>query len=379
MVRSVSGLAAEVQGCTDSEASNYNADATVNSGCIYIGVTQPNDSCSNAIAVACGETLSGNTGGATSVGGDNACGGSGSGVWYTLANGSQEQLITVSTCGSLVNTVFQVFQEVDAPDATLEVNSLNTDNFENISAVIVFNGDTVASIPAGTLFPTLFNDYYYGLSGGDYTVYFTNEGSALDGITANVISSLGATSDLCFGGCSTDPSVCLDLQINPDAYPGENSFDLADAAGNVVWSGDVVAGPNSLSTCVPPGTYTFTMYDSFGDGMCCTYGDGNFTLSGPDGELATGGTFGDFASTTITLEAVHSTFLQALQLSKASPSSVEQVSVLACFAGQKVTTIISAASLATMVRASSSFQTTVQRAMPSWWLLVLVHWAVHLT
>lgn len=296
-------LAAEVQGCTDSEASNYNADATVNSGCIYIGVTQPNDSCSNAIAVACGETLSGNTGGATSVGGDNACGGSGSGVWYTLANGSQEQLITVSTCGSLVNTVFQVFQEVDAPDATLEVNSLNTDNFENISAVIVFNGDTVASIPAGTLFPTLFNDYYYGLSGGDYTVYFTNEGSALDGITANVISSLGATSDLCFGGCSTDPSVCLDLQINPDAYPGENSFDLADAAGNVVWSGDVVAGPNSLSTCVPPGTYTFTMYDSFGDGMCCTYGDGNFTLSGPDGELATGGTFGDFASTTITLEA----------------------------------------------------------------------------
>jgi len=53
-----------------------------------------------------------------------------------------------------------VFQEVDAPDATLEVNSLNADNYQNISAVIVYNGDTVASIPAGDLFPTLFNDFY---------------------------------------------------------------------------------------------------------------------------------------------------------------------------------------------------------------------------
>ena len=129
-------VSAEVQGCTDATASNYNPDATVNSGCLYIGVTQPNDSCDNAIAIACGETLSGNTGGATAVGGDNACGGSGTGVWYTLDNGAQEQLITISTCGSTVATEFEVFQEVDAPDATLEVNSLNSDNYLNISAVI---------------------------------------------------------------------------------------------------------------------------------------------------------------------------------------------------------------------------------------------------
>ncbi len=296
-------VAAEVQGCTDATASNYNEDATVNSGCLYIGVVQPNDSCSNAVAIACGETAMGNTGGATSVGGDNACGGSGAGVWYTFDNAATEQLVTISTCGSTVNTEFEVFQEVDAPDATLEVNSLNVDNYQNISAVIVYNGDTVVSIPAGELFPTVFNDYYYGLDGGDYTVYFTNEGSELDGITANVISTDGSTSDLCSGGCSTDPTVCLDLQINSDNYPGENSYQLTNAANEIVWAGGIDFGPNSLSTCVPPGTYTFTMLDSFGDGMCCTYGNGSYTLSGPDGELATGGEFGASESTTVTLDA----------------------------------------------------------------------------
>jgi len=296
-------MSAEIQGCTDPTASNYNPDATINSGCLYVGVTQPNDSCSNAIAVACGSTTSGNTGGATSVGGTNACGGSGSGVWYTLDNGGVEQLVTVSTCGSTVNTVFEVFQEVDAPDAVLEVNSINNDNYENISAVIVYNGDTIASIPAGELFPTVFNDYYQVLAGGDYTVYFTNEGSADDGITANVINSDGTASSLCTGECSTDPTVCLNLQIISDNYASETTYDLVNGAGEVVWSGGISPGLNNLNTCVPPGSYTFTMYDSFGDGICCSFGTGSYTLTGPDGTLASGAEYGDFESTSFTLEA----------------------------------------------------------------------------
>ncbi len=296
-------MSAEISGCTDPTASNYNPSATVNSGCLYVGVTQPNDSCENAIATTCGATVSGNTGGATAAGGNNACGGSGSGVWYTLDNGGQEQLITISTCGSTVNTIFEVFQEVDAPDAVLEVNSLNVDNYANISAVIVYNGDTIADIPAGEFFPTVFNDYYQILDGGDYTVYFTNEGTELDGITANVINTMGEPSGLCSGECSTDPTVCLDLQIVSDNYPGETTYELADAAGNVVWSGGIASGLNLLSTCVAPGSYTFTMYDSFGDGICCSYGTGSYTLSGPDGTLASGGEYGDSESTSFSLDA----------------------------------------------------------------------------
>jgi len=298
---------AEIQGCTDATASNYNPDATVNSGCLYIGVTQPNDSCDNAIAIACGETLAGNTGGATAVGGDNACGGSGAGVWYTLDNGGMEQLITISTCGSTVATEFEVFQEVDAPDATLEVNSLNTDNYQNISAVIVYNGDTVLTIPAGELFPTVFNDFYYGLSGGDYTVYFTNEGTELDGIAAAVIATDGSAQDLlCSGGCTTDPQVCFDLSINADTFVGETSWTITNSGGSVVASGapSFANATNTETLCLPAGSYTLNVADSFGDGIGGTGSDDvNLTTGSGDQLIVAGDVTGSGSSFDFTLDA----------------------------------------------------------------------------
>ena len=300
-------VSAEISGCTDPIASNFNPDATVNANCLYVGVTQPNDSCSNAIAVACGETISGNTGGATSVGGTNACEGSGSGIWYTLDNGGMEQLITVSTCGSTVNTVFEVFQDVDAPDATLEVNSLNVDNYSNISAVIVYNGDTIATIPAGELFPTVFNDFYYGLSGGDYTVYFTNEGNVLDGIAAQVISTDGSSQDLlCSGGCTTDPQVCFDLSINTDTFVSETSWNITNSSGSEVASGapDFANSTNTETLCLPAGTYTLNVLDSFGDGIGSAGSDDvNVTTAGGDALVVAGDVAGSSTSFTFTLEA----------------------------------------------------------------------------
>ncbi|MDB4787205.1 hypothetical protein OAG26_00700 [Flavobacteriales bacterium] len=300
-------LSAEISGCTDPIASNYNPDATVNANCLYVGVTQANDSCSNAIAVACGDVVMGNTGGATSAGGDNACGGSGSGIWYTLNNGGMEQLITLSTCGSTVNTVFEVFQEVDTPDAVLEVNSLNTDNFSNISAVIVYNGDTVASVPAGELFPTLFNDFYYTLSGGDYTVYFTNEGSELDGIAAQVISSDGSTQDLlCSGDCTTDPQVCFDVSLNTDQWISETSWTITNASGSVVASGapNIAFATVTESLCLPAGSYSLNVADSYGDGISTPGSDDvNITTAAGTPLVTAGDVDGYSSSFDFTLEA----------------------------------------------------------------------------
>jgi len=30
--------------------------------------------------------------------------------------------------------------------------------------------------------------------------------------------------------------------------------------------------------CIPPGRYTFTMIDTYGDGMCCSHGNGYFKV-----------------------------------------------------------------------------------------------------
>ncbi|MCB0620094.1 MAG: hypothetical protein KDC41_15570, partial [Saprospiraceae bacterium] len=46
-------------------------------------------------------------------------------------------------------------------------------------------------------------------------------------------------------------------------------------------------------TCLNDGCYDFTIYDSFGDGICCAYGQGSYILQDASGNtLASGGNFG---------------------------------------------------------------------------------------
>ncbi len=74
--------------------------------------------------------------------------------------------------------------------------------------------------------------------------------------------------------------VCSDLQLKIllDDYGSETSFDITDDSGAVVISGgpytDGVAGSTqSINVSLAAGCYTFTIYDSYGDGLF----DGNVT------------------------------------------------------------------------------------------------------
>ncbi len=74
------------------------------------------------------------------------------------------------------------------------------------------------------------------------------------------------------------------LSIIFDNYPEETSWDIKDSTGNVVFSGGTYASQADGSTltipnCLDSGCYTFTMKDSYGDGMCCSYGNGSYTLT----------------------------------------------------------------------------------------------------
>jgi hypothetical protein len=72
---------------------------------------------------------------------------------------------------------------------------------------------------------------------------------------------------------------------------------LVDAAGAEVASGLGESGV--VSICVlSEGCYTFTIYDAYGDGICCEYGEGSYSVS-LDGEVVvSGGEFGVDESTT---------------------------------------------------------------------------------
>lgn len=100
------------------------------------------------------------------------------------------------------------------------------------------------------------------------------------------------------GGCDDNE---LTLTINLDNYPGETTWEVRNDGGSVVASGGSYSGAGTTvveDICLVDGCdYTFTIFDSYGDGICCGYGNGSYTLSGPGGTIASGGAFGSSEST----------------------------------------------------------------------------------
>ena len=89
--------------------------------------------------------------------------------------------------------------------------------------------------------------------------------------------------------------------ILTDNYPGETTWTVSDASGATVWSGGPYGASGtsySETTCLSTGCYTLTVNDSYGDGICCGYGQGSFELSSGGEVLAAGGEFG----TTVSLD-----------------------------------------------------------------------------
>ncbi|WP_438710505.1 GEVED domain-containing protein [Aquimarina muelleri] len=90
----------------------------------------------------------------------------------------------------------------------------------------------------------------------------------------------------------------LKLSITFDNYPEETSWEIKDSNNQVVHSGGTYGSQTDGSTLVinkalDQGCYTLIFKDVFGDGICCSYGNGSYTLtdSSTGTVLASGGSF----------------------------------------------------------------------------------------
>lgn len=127
-----------------------------------------------------------------------------------------------------------------------------------------------------------------GVCGGD--------GSSCSGCTDSAACNYDPGATIDDGSCIIG-GVEITFTILTDNYPGETTWSIADANGSVVMTG----GPYSSSAttysstvCVDNGCYDLTINDSFGDGICCSYGTGNYVITSQGETLASGG---EFAST----------------------------------------------------------------------------------
>lgn len=87
----------------------------------------------------------------------------------------------------------------------------------------------------------------------------------------------------------------FEIEILTDNYPGETTWEVTNASGAVVAAGGPYTETGTLyeeSVNLEPGCYAFTLFDSYGDGICCAFGEGSYTLRDSEGTiLAEGGEF----------------------------------------------------------------------------------------
>ena len=93
------------------------------------------------------------------------------------------------------------------------------------------------------------------------------------------------------------------LDLVTDNYASETTWEFTDSSGNIVAQGGGYSNNNTSSSEIEiPSAdecYTFTINDAYGDGICCQYGTGSYSISDDSGNVIfSGGEFGSTEATT---------------------------------------------------------------------------------
>ncbi|MEZ8504312.1 endonuclease [Vibrio splendidus] len=93
------------------------------------------------------------------------------------------------------------------------------------------------------------------------------------------------------------------LTVVTDNYGSETSWSLKNSVSQTLYSGsDYQSNTNNeVEMCLADGSYTLEVSDSYGDGMCCSVGNGSYSLSVNGTVVASGGDFQASQSTEFTI------------------------------------------------------------------------------
>lgn len=94
------------------------------------------------------------------------------------------------------------------------------------------------------------------------------------------------------GSCILDGTSVI-VSVLTDNYPSETAWQITDGTGVVAEGGAYTSANTSYETlvCLGNGCYTFTITDSWGDGICCSYGEGSYSVTVDGEQVQVGGEF----------------------------------------------------------------------------------------
>lgn len=113
------------------------------------------------------------------------------------------------------------------------------------------------------------------------------------------------------GGVAPTPTT-VTLTLTFDNYPEETSWEIRDGATVVASGGTYPSQPDGSTINVDvdliDGCYDFVISDAYGDGICCSYGSGSYSLTDGGTTLASGGAFGTSETTAFCVGGVTTSY-----------------------------------------------------------------------
>ncbi|WP_242134262.1 M43 family zinc metalloprotease [Aestuariivivens marinum] len=112
-------------------------------------------------------------------------------------------------------------------------------------------------------------------------------------------------------GDSYDSTTKVLLTLILDDYASETNWEFRDSSNNLLYSGNYISPQDNNKTVneefnvVSDECYTFTIFDSADDGICCGYGDGSYLLETDNNTpIASGGAFTDSETVSISTQTL---------------------------------------------------------------------------
>ena len=185
------------------------------------------------------------------------------------------------------------------PSVTIQNNGLSALTSATIS--ITQGGNVVST---GTYSGTL-NTYDVATVTCSTIASFAGGALAVEVVASGDASASNNTLNTTIASAAQAASTVINVDIVTDQWASETDWSIKNSAGTVVascgtcnWSDLGAAGTTTRATETanlnPNECYTFEITDSYGDGICCSYGNGSYTVSDATGAtLATGGEFAD--------------------------------------------------------------------------------------
>lgn len=181
----------------------------------------------------------------------------------------------------------------------VQIQNYGTSPLTSATITITQGGNTVST---GTYSGSLAT---YGVATVNCTAIANFTGGSLS-VAVTTTGDASATNNnlaVTVAGAANAVSQMVYVNITTDRYGSETTWKLKNSAGTVVSQGgpwtDLTANGVTVQTPVaatlnPSQCYTFEIYDSFGDGICCSYGNGAYSVTDANGTvLVSGGEFID--------------------------------------------------------------------------------------